>query len=506
MVARRIALSLPKLVLCLGVGLVANAHADVLYRGFEPGTDGLSSVTTHAHPGCSSSIQLDTTAPLSGKGSALFSFSFGSNSANPVIDFTFGQLDADNTWKPVDLRKATGLHFHLKTELATSPSSGTTLFIMPCSNWYPLPHILKGMAYGWTIDLQAGTLDTTLPFSGLDLRPYFKTLPLSASLPPSDTILQGVIGFDFQVYPTDLTSPAIGSFELDSVVLTGIDEIPAGTDPKKVSLFDFDDTTFASSHKDSVPGVYTMANAASTAKISSVRGDSTAWGTITPECTYTIVASSDYTAWVGCGFRGAAWDLTGTTRFEFAEAASAAGKYRINLISDRYPKVLLDSGVVWGWDSAFAANVTNSDGIWLAVKDLAVPSWASSKTALLAKLPPIDSILKGVDGFQILPDLSWNGATIPSPSSGYIRFDHFLAVGVDTLIPSALASSTTDAKAKGSILSSLRLRGRFLRNDGIQPARITSPNGRLFSVVTPGSSTVLPQGVWIVEGTKFAVP
>jgi hypothetical protein len=470
------------------------SQANVTYRTFEPSTDSIRFARGYFNEGSSSNLTLDTIGPLLGKGSAHLEFKLGGIPwEGPYAGLVFGY---DTLWRKIDLTKYSGIHVRIKSDVAVN------LWINPYSEFYPLPHHLDGYDYGWNILLYPGVLDTILPFRALDVRPYFKTQPLFSSLPPIDSIFVGTSAFQATVSPwnQDSVATAAGNLWLDGIELVGQDSLVPGRVSRKFVFKEFEDTAFARIHSDSFDGVFKYGNPTSKIRISS---DTGAWGLITPRLDYKVVPDpgKTYSAWVGAGFAMPALDMTGLTRLEFVDHVAATGNFRVSLMSDRYPQVLVDTGIAWGWTCQMIKDARPNVGQSLLISKLDVEDWAKTKTSLYALLPPVDSILKGVSGvrFQAMMDWSSDGKSISGSDSGHIRFDHFIAVGIDSAPASAKLQHTTAIQSKSPTLSPLQfqLYGNILHNTGSRTLEIRSLSGSAIARLGSHERLTLENGTWI---------
>lgn len=487
---------------CLGMiaSLGALADADVLYRSFEPSGDSLKWAYTSVQLGSRTSLQLDTTSPLAGRGSAKFGFVL---TQNPYANFTFS---SDTNWTRYDLRTARGLHVRIKSDVET------VLWLFPITNWYSMQLNLEGYTVGWELSLRPGVLDTVLPFSDIGLRAWYASQALAASMPSNATLLQGVSGFSFHVYPATASTPdwtstdtLSGTLEIDSVTITGLNALPPGSDPKRLTLWEAEDTAFSRLHADSVPGTFRYSNPASSMKVGIVSADTgLGWGKVAPLFTYHAVPEpgKEYSSWTGCGWTATALDVSGTSWFEFPEHVSNTGNYRINLLSDRYAQSSIDSGIIYGWDVDLAS-VGWMLAVNLKVSDLAPPSWASSRTQALALLPGVAEALKGVNGFQIQPNFKWTDAhTLSSPSTGTILFDDFVAFGIDRAVPSTRRPAEVAGGRASTHRAPWNLAGSTLTNSGFESLAIFDLEGRPFAEAPPAGQVRLRKGLWICRSGK----
>jgi hypothetical protein len=488
------------LLLCL-IAPLAMARADVLVRTFETGSDSLTGDDAWGNDSTKVVLSLDSSTTLSGK-------------ASSRLDYVLSPKTTKYPWAGAsswfggtyDLRKATGIRIKLRSLVAN-----TKIYLQVNSNWYPLPHINRDVMWQWDFPLPLGELDTTLYFSNVTLFPSAATIEpnLTSTIPRLQDILQGVNGISFNIHssnePFATSLPLSGAILWDDISVVGTDALLPGSDPKSLVLRDYTDSAMAS-HPDSVLNTWRFGNSKSTAVVRRNRFQP-AWDSVDIRCNFTLAndPANPYSAYAGCGLgfhADSAGDLRGTTRWEFAQNVPHDMNMWIALVSSSYPQILVDSGVIHGWNAPFDSSYRWWEGAVLYTDSLKPPSWASGRTRLLAMLPSVDSVLKGVIGinFQVKPDFLSDASVSPASASGFFQVNHFLAIGVDHWIPSPNArGSTTSNTSRQSPSKAWDLSGRKLSNKCAAGLDLFSPDGHFLARIPPGNGRSLNTGVYLVR-------
>lgn len=479
--------------------------ASALVRAFEIGADSLSGDGPYANDSSKAILSLDSANPIGGKSSSRMDYALDPRTTRyPWAGFF-------NWFKgPLDLRAAKGVRIKLR-----SSDADRQIEIHLSSNWYPLPHSNRGVVYRWAFPARTGTIDTLLRLSDAAIPDWAPTTEpyLTNSVPQKPDILRGAYGLNIDVRPGTMPTDAVhsGYLLLDDISIVGSDTLKPGSDPKILVLRDYFDSAIAAK-PDSVPSTWRWSSPRSSASVKR-NAYRTVWGPVDIRCDFGFANDSaqPYSAYVGMGvgLRGdSAWDLRGTTRWEFAQnTPDSLRNVWIHLASNRYPKELVDSGVVYGWNDVFPGSFRQWEGQVLYTDSLKPPTWASGRKRLLSLLPPVDSILKGVTGFELSPQPDWdaNGAVVAATAKSFFQINHILAVGVDHWIPSPIKQIPTSLGNRSPNRAWI-LTGRILSNTGDRDLEVMNLQGRAVVRLAPGTSASVPLGCHFVRQGREVHP
>jgi|GEM_PF-6637243 len=464
-------------------------------RRFEKGADSLVGDDPYASDSSVALVSMDTLHPISGKASGRLDYVLDPRGTDYPFAGYFAWFD-----KVVDFRMPTGLRIKVN-----SSAYGKQMEVALASTWLPLPHTNLAVDYRWVFPLRQGPTDTTLLLADAKVNDWERSqFPyLVKTLPAKATIFQGVYGVAFHINTTTPVATAQAGYLLvDDISLVGVDTLPRGAEAKLLQVREADYNQ--ASHPDSAYRTWSFANSAS--KVSVRRNlDNVTWGSADFKMDFKFQnqpgqAFSAY-AGMGLGLRGdSAWDLRGAARWEFAQnTPDASRKVWVNLVSDRYPQELVDSGVVYGWEETFDATFRQWEGNVMYTDSLKPPSWAKGRTRLLAMLPPVDTILQAVRGIEFHPQPLWDaqGLLPAGGDSSSIQVNHVIAVGLDTWKPAPVRLSGI-AGSRGVRQSWQRI-GRTLFNRGGTALELFSPDGRLQGRLEPGASRIVAPGLVLVR-------
>ena len=477
-------------------------------RGFERGADSLLGDDPYSSDSSKAVLSLDSLNPISGKSSGRLDYVLDPRGTNyPYAGYFawFGQPE-------VDFRKPTGLRIKVH-----SSAYGKQMEIALASSWLPLPHTNLAVDYRWVFPLRQGLTDTTLLIADAKTKEWERTqYPyLVRTLPSKESIFQGVYGMSFHINTaTPVATAQSGYILVDDVALVGVDTLPKGEKAKILVVRDADYNQV--SHPDSAYQTWSYGNAATRVKVRR-NLDNVTWGSadFLMGFRFQNQTSAAYSAYagLGLGFRGdSAWDLRAAQRWEFAEnTPDAAREVWVHPISDRYPKELVDSGVVYGWNETFHSSFRQWEGHVMYKDSLRPPEWAKNRTRLLAMLPPLDTILQAVKGIEFNPRPLWDadGLLPAGGDTSSIQVNHVLVVGLDTWKP-APGKIVSGLDRSGSRIVRWRMAGRTLVNGGSMVLEVFGPDGRLQGRIPPGTSRALAPGLALIRSvgktTTLVVP